>query len=146
MAIWMHRNSVTKSRRHSSTFIASCCSSIMQWSAHNAWKLKTSQTSWGLCIHQTCYQLNMLLWISMSYSIFQLLPVSNNFVLLLKRSGPAFHRQCSTAWSSLWKGNVLQSEANNTLVPSIINAAVHLWYNDFPLDGSVKVFFVGVKI
>ncbi len=52
MAFWMHRDTVTRSWGpllcHSSTTITSCCSMIMhgpmmQGSAHNSWKLKTSQ-------------------------------------------------------------------------------------------------------
>ncbi len=74
MAFWMHNDTVTRSWGpllcHSSTTITSCCSMIMhlpmlQGSAHNPWKLKTSQFLHGQHTHRICHPLSMfgMLWI-----------------------------------------------------------------------------------
>ncbi len=119
MAFWMHRDTVTRSWGpllcHSSTTITSCCSMIMhvpmlQGSVNNSWKLKTSQFLHGQHTHRTCHPLSMfgMLWIGGIYdSMFQFLPISNNFTQPLKRSGPTFHRPQSTTWSTLCEGDVL---------------------------------------
>ncbi len=128
MAFWMHRDTVTRSWGpllcHSSTTITSCCSMIMhgpmlQGSVHNSWKLKTSQFLHGQHIHPTCHPLSMfgMLWIGVYDSMFQFLPISNNFAQPLKRSGPTFHNQqpdqlyakemCCTDWDKWWSHQIL---------------------------------------
>ncbi len=113
----MRRDAMTRSwgplSCRSSATITSCCSMIMhshnlQGSVHNSWKLKTSPFLHGLHTHQTCHPLSMfgMLWIGVYNNVFQFLPISSNFTLPLKRSGPTFHRPQSTTWSTLCKGDV----------------------------------------
>ncbi len=110
MAFWMH---ISPLLCHSSTTITSCCSMIMhgpmlQGSVHNSWKLKTSQFLHGQHTHRTYHPLSMfgMLWIGVYDSVFQFLPISSNFAQQLKRSGPTFHKQQSTTWSTLCEGDV----------------------------------------
>ena len=114
MAIWMHRDTVTRFwgplSYHSSAAITSRFSMIMhgpmlQGSVHNSWKLNISQFLHGLHTHQTCYPLKMfgMPWIDVYDSVFQFPPISSNFAQALKTSGTTFHRPQSIAWSTLCK-------------------------------------------
>ena len=116
MAIWMLRDTVTRSWRklscHSSTAFTSCFSMIMnslmsQGSVHNYWKLKMSQVFYSLHTHQTCHPLSMfgMLWIDVYGSMFQFPPKSSIFARSLKRNGTIFHRPQSTSWSTLCQGD-----------------------------------------
>ena len=71
-------------------------------------ELKMSQFFHGLHTHQTCHPLSMfgMLWINVFDSVFQFLPIFSNFVQPLKRIGTTFHMPQSTAWSTLWEGDV----------------------------------------
>ena len=90
MAIWMHRDIVTRSwgplSWHSSAAISSCFSMKMpgpmsQGSVHNSWKRNMSQFFHGLHTHQTCHPLSMfgMLWIYVYDSVFQFPPISSIF-------------------------------------------------------------------
>jgi hypothetical protein len=89
MAIWRHRDTVTRSwgpySCHSSDAITSCFSMIMhnpmlQGSVYNSWNLKMSQFFHGLHIHQTCHPLSMveMLWIDVYDSLFQFYPANSH--------------------------------------------------------------------
>jgi hypothetical protein len=122
MAIWMHRDTVTRSwgplSCHSTTASTSCFSVIMhsnmlQGSVHNSWKLNISQFFHGLHTHQTRHPFSVfgMLWIDVYDSVFQFPPISSTFTQPLKRRGTTFHRSQSTAWSTRCKGDALH-EAN----------------------------------
>ncbi len=109
---------------HSSTTITSCCSMIMhgpmlQGYLHNSWKLKTSQFLHGQHTHRTCHPLSMfgMLWIGVYDSVFQFLPISNNFTQPLKRSGPTFNRPQSTTCSTLCEEDVLHCVRQMVVTP-----------------------------
>ncbi len=121
----MHRDTVTRSwgplSCHSSATITSCYSmimhsSMMQGSVHNSWKLKTSQLLHGLHSHQTYHPLSMFGMLLIS--VFQFMPVSSNFALPLKRSGPTFHRSQSTTWSTLCEGDVSHNVSLMMVTPA----------------------------
>ncbi len=92
---------------------------MLQGSVHNSWKLKTSQFLHGQHTHRTCHPLSMfgMLWIGVYDSVFQFLPISNNFAHLLKRSGPTFHRPQSMTWSTLCEGDVLHCVRQMVVTP-----------------------------
>ena len=101
---------------HSSTAITSCFSMIMYTIP---WKLKLSQFFHGLHIHQTCHTMSMfgMLWIYMYGSVFQFPPISSNFTQSLKRSRTSFYRPQSTAWSTLWEGDVSRCMRHVAVTP-----------------------------
>ena len=129
MAIWMNRDTEMRSSGpfscHSSAAINSCFSMIIhgpmsQESVHNSWKLKMSQFFHGLLTHLTCHPLSMfgMLWIDMYAIVFQFLPISSNFAQPLKRTGTTLHRPQPTAWSTLWKGDVLRCMRQMVVTPN----------------------------
>jgi hypothetical protein len=69
-----------------------------------SWKWPSSSMA---CI-LTWHSLSMLgmLWIDVYDSTFQFPPISSNFSQPFKRSETTFHRPQSTAWSTLWDGDV----------------------------------------
>ena len=92
---------------------------MSQGSVHNSWKVKMSQFFHGLQTHQTCHPLSIF-WvfcIDVYDSMFQFLPTSSNFTQPLKRSGTTFHRPQSTAWSTLYKGDVSNCMRQTVVTP-----------------------------
>ena len=106
MAIWMLSDSVTRSQGPLSFHLSASITS--QGYVCNSCKLKISQFSHGLHIHQTCYPLSTfgILWIDMYDSAFQFLPIYSNFAQPLKRSGTTFHRPQSIARPTQCEGDV----------------------------------------
>ncbi len=92
---------------------------MLQGSVHNSWKLKTSQFLHGQHTHRTCHPLSMfgMLWIGIYDSVFQFLPISNNFTQPLKRSGPTSHRPQSTNLTTLCEGDVLHCMRQMVVTP-----------------------------
>ena len=72
------------------------------------WKLKMSQFFHGLHTHQIWHLLTMfgMLWTDMHDSVFQFPPISSNIAQPLKRSGTTFCSTQSTAWSTLYVGDL----------------------------------------
>ena len=107
MAIWMHRDTVTRSwgpfSCHSSTTITSCFSMIiqgpmLQGSVHNSWKLKMSQFLHGLHTHQTIEHV----WDALYWRVRQRVPV------------PANIQQLHTAIDEEWD-NIPQATINSLI-------------------------------
>ena len=129
MAIWMHRDTLTRSwgplSCHSFAAITSCFCMIMhspmsQVSVHNSWQLKMSQFFHGLHTHESCHPLSMfgMLWIDVYDSMIQFPITSSNFKRPLKRSGTTFHWPQSTAWSTVCEGGVSHCMRQMVITPN----------------------------
>ena len=87
---------------------------MSQESVHNSCKLKKSQLLLGLHTHQTCHPLTMLGYSGSTWmTAFQFPPISSNFAQPLKRSETIIHRPQSTAWSTLYEGDVSRCMSAN---------------------------------
>lgn len=127
MALWRHRDSVTRSWGpllcHCSTTVTSCCSMthspVFQGPPHGSRKPRTSQFLQGWKIDRTCLPSSLfgMLWIRVDDSVLQFLPISSNFPQPVKRTDIPqasisnlinAEEMCFAAWGNWWSNQILR--------------------------------------